>query len=126
MSDTSDVPAEVQQLARVLSEPEPMRRGTLSERYVKCNKPGCACAEDDEARHGPYVSVVRVVKGRTQSRHVPKDRVPEARRQVEAAQQFRQDLEAYWEAVERWADARLEEPEAASPEVAEKGGSTGR
>ena len=34
------VPPEVQQLATQISEPKPMRRGSLSERYVKCSKPG--------------------------------------------------------------------------------------
>ena len=30
--------------------------GSVSERYVKCNKAGCACADDTDARHGPYYS----------------------------------------------------------------------
>ena len=45
-----------------------MRRGSLSERYVKCSKPGCPCATDPQARHGPYVSLTRAVEGQTQSR----------------------------------------------------------
>lgn len=59
----SDVPPRVQDLARQLAQPRPMRRGSVSTRYVKCNKPGCLCAVHTEARHGPYVSVVRVVAG---------------------------------------------------------------
>ncbi len=39
--------------------PKPMRRGALSERYVKCSKKGCACAESPDARHGPYYSLTR-------------------------------------------------------------------
>lgn len=39
-----DVPAPVRELARCLAQPAPMRRGSLSVRYLKCNKPGCACA----------------------------------------------------------------------------------
>ena len=45
-----------------------MRRGSLTERYVKCNKAGCPCGDSEDDRHGPYYSVSRVVKGRTQSR----------------------------------------------------------
>ncbi len=31
--------------------------------YLRCNKPGCACAARPAARHGPYYRVVRVVDG---------------------------------------------------------------
>jgi len=101
-----------------------MRRGSVSTRYVKCNKPGCSCAARTEARHGPYVSVVRVVAGKTQSRWVSAEQVATLRRQVEAGQQFRKHVEAYWGACERWADAQLDAPEAAAEaEAAKKGGS---
>ena len=62
------VPEEVSALASQLAKSRPMRRGSVSERYVKCNKAGCACADRTDARHGPYYSVTRVVKGRTKSR----------------------------------------------------------
>ena len=123
MPDPTEVPAAVCDLARGLAEPRPMRRGTLATRYVQCNKPGCLCADRAEARHGPYYSVVRVVDGRTRSRHVPADRAGELRRQVEAGRQFRKHIEAYWQACEQWADAQLDGPEAISQEAVKKGGS---
>ena len=123
MPERADVPAVVRDLARQLSEPQPMRRGTLSTQYLRCNKPGCACADRPAARHGPYYRVVRVVQGRTQSRHVPADRVDALRRQVGAGQQFRQQVEAYWQACEQWADAELDAPAAAAKEAAKKGAS---
>ena len=123
MPERADVPAAVRDLARQLSEPQPMRRGTLSTQYLRCNKPGCACADRPGARHGPYYRVVRVVQGRTHSRHVPADRVEALRRQVGAGQQFRTHLEAYWQACEHWADAQLDAPEAAAKEAAKKGAS---
>jgi hypothetical protein len=120
----SDVPPRVQELARQLAEPRPMRRGSVSIRYVKCNKAGCPCAEHAEARHGPYVSVVRVVTGKTRSRWVAPELVATVRRQVEAGQAFRKDVEAYWQACEQWADAQLQAPEAAAgAEAAKKGAS---
>jgi len=103
-----------------------MRRGSLSERYVKCSKPGCSCAEHPEARHGPYYSVSRVVKGSTKSRWLTGEQAGQVREQLEAGQQFRKHIEAYWQACERWADARLEAPEAASQEAAKKGASKRR
>jgi hypothetical protein len=113
-------PPPVRDLARQLAEPEPMRRGSVSERYVKCNKPGCACADHPDARHGPYVSWVRVVAGKTQSRWIAPDQVATLRRQVEAGQQFRKKVAAYWEVCEPWADAQLAAAAAAAPEAPEK------
>jgi hypothetical protein len=126
MPESNDTPPTVRDLARQLSEAKPMRRGTLSVQFLRCNKPGCACADRSGARHGPYYRVVRVVDGKTRSRHVPTARAGLLRAQVEAGRQFRKDVEAYWQACERWADAQLQAPEAASQEAAKKGGSKRR
>ena len=119
----NDVPPPVREIASRLAEPRPMRRGSLSVRYVRCNKPGCPCAEDPKARHGPYTSVVRTIGGRTQSRLVQAAQAGVVRQQSEAGQHFRKDVEAYWRACEQWADAELDSAEANSQEVAKKGGS---
>ena len=120
---SADVPPAVREVASRLAEPKPMRRGSLSVRYVKCNKPGCACADDPKARHGPYTSVVRTIGGRTQSRLVPAAQADVLRQQIEEGQHFRKDVEAYWQACEQWADAELDSAEATSRRVAKKRGS---
>jgi hypothetical protein len=122
MPDT-DAPAPVLDIARRLAEPRPMRRGSLSVRFIKCNKAGCPCAGKADARHGPYTSVVRTVGGKTVSRMVPAAMADVLRRQIEAGQQFRKDVEVYWQACERWADTEIEVADAASEETAKKGGS---
>ena len=125
MAETTDVPAAVRTLAAQLATARPMRRGSLSERYVKCSKPGCACAERRDARHGPYYSLTRTVDGRTQSRFVPAAQAARVREQIAAGQQFRRHVEDLWGACEHWADAQLEHGQAA-PKAAEKGGSRRR
>jgi hypothetical protein len=125
MAESADIPAAVRSLAAQLAAPTPMRRGSLSERYVKCSKPGCACAERPTARHGPYFSLTRTVAGRTQSRFVPAAQAARVREQIAAGQQFRRHVDAFWEACEHWADAQLDGAEAAA-EAAEKGGSRRR
>jgi hypothetical protein len=117
------VPAGVVKLAHELADPKPMRRGSLTERYVKCNKTGCPCGESEEDRHGPYHSVSRVVEGRTRSRWLNSGHVDTVQRQIAEGQRFRKNVEAYWQACERWADAELETPEAATRGGAEKKGS---
>jgi len=101
----------------------PIRRGVLTERRVTCSKPGCPCGHDPEARHGPYFSLTRAVRGRTRTRLVSADEAVVVRRQIEEGRAFRAELEAYWQACERAADAELEGMRATQ---AEKGGSKRR
>ena len=120
----SQVPPDVRTLAARLAEAKPMRRGSVSERYVKCNRDGCPCAEREDARHGPYFSVTRIVKGKTRSRWLDAEEAKIVRTQVETGQECRQQVEAYWQACEHWADAQLGGAEAASEtEAAQKGAS---
>lgn len=123
MPQPLDVPSAVRQPFDALGPPRPMRRGSLSERFMKCSKPACACGEDPDARHGPYYSLTRGVEGRTWSRLVSAEQAKLVRRQVEAGQEFRTHVEAYWQACEEWADAQLDAPKAASNEAAKKGAS---
>ena len=120
------IPPEVRALATELAEAKPMRRGSVSERFVKCGKADCPCSSDPDARHGPYYSVSRVVQGQTRSRWLGADQARVAREQVEAGQEFRKHIENYWQACERWADSQLETSEATSQEAAEKKGSKRR
>ena len=122
----STVPADVLRLTERLADAKPLRRGSLSERYVKCSKPDCPCCDSKDARHGPYYSVSRVVNGKTQSRWLNAKEAEVVRRQLEQGQAFRKNIEAYWEACERWADAELETLEAASAETVKKGASKRR
>jgi len=123
MAKAPDVPERVRELAAQLAAPTPMRRGSFSERYVKCHKPGCRCAEDPAARHGPYYSLTRGVRGQTQSRWLTAAQADVAHQQVAAGQRFRAQVEAYWAACEAWADAQLAAPPAAQPTGGQKGGS---
>ena len=118
-----EVPGLVRSLAHALAEPQPMRRGSVSERRVKCNKVGCRCRQDEAARHGPYVSVVRTVGGQTRSRWFPPEQATVLRAQVETGREFRAQVEAYWDACEQWADQVLDRTQALPDEGGEKGGS---
>ena len=106
-----------------LAEPEPMRRGSVSQRFVKCGKAACPCAQDRQARHGPYFSFTHAIQRRTQSRFLSPAEAAVVRRQIERGQGFRSEVEAYWKRCEQAADQELLNLEAASPEAAQKKGS---
>ena len=123
---TEGIPSAVRQSAKALAEPIAMRRGSVSERFMKCGRKGCRCKHDSQARHGPYYSLTRVEDGKTRSRYLTAAQVPMARQQIEAGREFRANTEAYWQACEQWADAQLEGSEATSQEAAKKGASKRR
>lgn len=120
------VPPVVRKLAKELSELSPMRRGTVSERFMKCGQKECRCQHDANARHGPYFSLTRAEGGKTRSRYLSAEQAVLARQQVEAGQEFRDQVERYWQACEQWGDTQLEASKAASHEAAKKGASKRR
>jgi hypothetical protein len=123
MAISPEVPSRVGQLADQLAYAQPMRRGSLSERTIRCGKAGCACADNPKARHGPYHSLTQAVKGKTRSRFLTEEQAAVARQQIATGREFREHVDAYWEACEQWADAQLEPTPTALSEQAEKKGS---
>src|SRR5262249_10753845 len=92
MSKPEEVPASVRILAAQLAHRRPLRRGSLGERYLKWGKPNCACATHEEARHGPYFSLTRVVDGHTRSRRLSARQAERVREQLAAGQEFRRQV----------------------------------
>ncbi len=114
------VPTAVRKLAKELAKPNPMRRGSVSERFMKCGQKECRCQHDPQARHGPYYSLTRSEGGKTRSQYLSAEQAALVHQHVEAGQEFRKQVERYWQACEQWADAQLEDSEAASQEAAKK------
>jgi len=115
------VPLGVRQLVTQLTDPKPIRRGSVSERTIKCSKAGCACAQNPDARHGPYHSYTHVVGGKTHSRFLTSEQAEVVRRQIDAGRQFRGRVDALWDACEEWADSELALLPASSGEAKKRG-----
>ena len=92
MSESTKIPEPVRRVGEKLSEPKPMRRGSLGVRFLKCGKPNCACATREESRHGPYFSLTRAVGGRTQSRRLTAQQAERARQQIATGAQCRRSI----------------------------------
>src|SRR5438552_17965526 len=108
MTNPTSLPPRVAELSAALSQPRPMRRGSVNERRMKCGQAHCACQRDPKARHGPYYTLTQATGGKTRSRYVAAEQVPVLRRQIEAGREFRRQVEADWDACEQWADAEAE------------------
>jgi hypothetical protein len=118
---TPAVPARIVQLATAFSQPEPIRRGSLYERRMKCGHPTCACQDDPRAAHGPYFTLTQKVGGKTRSRYIPPEQAPLVRQQIASGRQFRERVDLYWEACERWADEHLAAVPGSAEEAEKKG-----
>jgi len=103
-----------------------MRRGSLTERFVKCSRPGCPCAHDPDARHGPYVGLTRSVAGTARTRLLAPELADTVRRQIEVGRQLRDATALYWAACERLAEAELDTLTAFPGPPGEKEGSVRR
>ncbi len=49
------IPADVRKRVKELAQARPMRRGSVSERFMKCGQKECRCQHDQQARHGPVL-----------------------------------------------------------------------
>ena len=121
MAASVEIPLRVSQLASELAHPQPMRRGSVSERAVKCGKTGCAGADDPSARQGPYFSLTQAVEGKTRSRFLTAEQAALAQQQIAAGREFRERADTCLEACEEWADAQME-PAAGASGIAQKKG----
>ena len=59
-----------------------MRPGSLSTQYNVCGKLGCRCKADPPKKHGPYYQVSFTRKGKSSSKFVSKEYLPEVRKQI--------------------------------------------
>ena len=60
------VPAGARSLALGISDNEPTRRSSVPERYIKCNRAECPCADREDARHSPYFRSSSLCVGKTE------------------------------------------------------------
>ena len=118
-----DVPLSVRGLAAGLADARPMRRGSLSVRMIKCGKPGCACAKDPQARHGPYFSLTQAVEGKTRSRFLSAEQADIVQQQIDDGRNFRGRVDALFVECEQWADSQLTNNPVFSGEAEKKRGS---
>jgi hypothetical protein len=105
------------QLKARLVEIGEMRPGSLVERFRKCGKPACHCAEKDAPGHGPCYSLTHAVDGKTVTRVIPKGvAVEHTRQQVAEYHRFRDLVRELITVSEQICDAQI--PSANAPDQA--------
>ena len=99
-----------------------MRPGSLVERYRRCGKPSCHCAQPGGQAHGPCWSLTWAESGKTFTRVLPAGAaVEQVRLQLAEHKKFRLLVRELTDVGRRLCDARLGSDRQAE---AEKGGSS--
>ena len=102
-------------ILRQIAELGDMRRGTITEVFRSCDKPGCCCSERNHPGHGPYYAFTTKVEGKTKTLQLrPGPRLTKIEREVETYKRFRLLTQQLLEVNEGICNARPEEPAADS------------
>ena len=105
-----------EQLKARLAEIGDMRPGSLVERFRKCGKPTCHCAEKDAPGHGPCYSLTHAVAGKTVTRIIPKGgAVERTRQQIAEYQHFRHLVQELITLSEQICEAQITSASPAGP-----------
>jgi hypothetical protein len=78
-----------------------LRPGSLSKQYNVCGKAGCRCKATPPVKHGPYYQVSFTRKGKSSSKFVKKEDLPEVRKQLKNYERMKL-------LIERWIDLATE------------------
>ena len=97
-----------ERIARIranLSDMEYLCSGTLLERRKMCGKPGCRCAWDPQARHGPYYEWGHMKAGKLVHRTVSPEQATALRAAIANYRKAKKLIRAWEGETERLIDA---------------------
>ena len=98
-----------QRIARIraaINEMEYLSSGTLLRRMKVCGKPGCRCADNPDARHGPYYEWGHMKGGKLVHRMVTPEQAEILRRAIANYRNARKLIKDWEEITERLIDAQ--------------------
>jgi hypothetical protein len=103
----SELEARRELLKHQLSGLGDLRPGSLVERYRKCGKPNCHCAQPGDVGHGPSWSLTHDVKGTTTTKVIPEALVPQTREQIAGYHRLRGLTRDLVDVSEKICEARI-------------------
>jgi hypothetical protein len=120
----SELEAERDRLYAQLSRVGDFRRGSVSENWRRCGKPGCACAQPGHRGHGPRMLWTRSGgQGKTVGRQLAAEEVEKVRAELARHAEFTEISRKIVEVNERICEARpVAGLDAPSVPEGEKGG----
>ena len=92
---------QIEKVKRDLAALGDLRPGSLSTQYNVCGSPGCKCKADPPVKHGPYYQVSYTRKGKSSTKFVKKEDLPEVRKQLKNYERMKLMME-------KWIDLAME------------------
>ena len=92
---------QIEKVKRDLAALGDLRPGSLSTQYNVCGSPGCKCKADPPVKHGPYYQVSYTRKGKSSTKFVKKEDLPEVRKQLKNYARMKL-------LMEKWIDLAME------------------
>ena len=92
---------QIEKIKRELAQVGELRPGTLSEQYNVCGTPGCRCKASPPEKHGPYYQLSYTRKGKSRTRFVRRENLPEVKKRMRNYARLRS-------LVDRWIDLATE------------------
>jgi hypothetical protein len=121
MPTLEQLEAERERLKDKLAQVEDMRPGSLVERFRKCGKATCHCAQPASEAHGPSWSLTRAVGGKTVTKVIPAgSAVEQTKAQIAEYRRFRKLIQEPIELSVQICDQKLRE--GSGPSVGKKNG----
>jgi hypothetical protein len=84
-----------------------MRPGSLSTQYNVCGKLGCRCKADPPKKHGPYYQMSFTRKGKSSSKFVKNEDLPEVRKQVKNYERMKLLMDTWIELATELSNLRI-------------------
>ena len=97
--------ARIARLRELLAEVDIMCSGTLLKRMKTCGKPGCRCAQDPAARHGPYYEWGHMQGGKLVHRLVSPEQAELLRQAIANYRKVQKLMRAWERQTERLIDS---------------------
>jgi hypothetical protein len=95
----------IERIRETLNAIDYLCSGTLLERMKVCGKPGCRCAQDPDARHGPYYEWGHMKDGKLVHRTVSPEQAAVLRHAIANYRKAKQLMQAWEDETERLIDA---------------------
>lgn len=95
----------ISRIRDALAEVHYLCSGTLLKRMMKCGNPGCRCAEDPAARHGPYYEWGHMKAGKLVHRYLSPEQAEVLRQAIANYRKVKKLIRAWEAQTERLIDA---------------------
>jgi len=100
---------QIERLKQEIASLGDLRPGSLSEQYNVCGKAGCRCKASPPQKHGPYYQISYTRKGKSGSRFVQRQNLPEVKRQLRNYARLKDLVDRWIELATELSNLRLEE-----------------